>query len=119
MRRFEPRAEGHGTGVSQSLSILVARKQITAVFLKYVAELRRIFLLEYQQRRVVGESFGNPLIVITLPLHQIAPPLMRGLVHEHLRIERSRQRVEAEIRLLLRTEKGEARKKYESRPSLA
>ena len=75
-------------------------------------------LLQQQEGGIVGEAFGNPLIAIALPEHEIAPPLVRGFVNQDEIVEFARQGVEMKFGLLLRTEKRETREEHQAGPSL-
>jgi hypothetical protein len=93
MGRLQALPQRHRAGIAQPLSIFVLAQKIAAVFFENLPELRRVLLLQHQQRRIVRQPFRNPLIPITLPQHQIAPPLMRRLVDQNLAVEIASHRI--------------------------
>src|ERR1700686_1159918 len=119
MGRLQTLPERNRAGVAQAFSIFIGTQKIESVFLQHLLELRRVTLLEHQQGRVVRQSFGDPLIPITSPKHQVTPPLVRRLVDKDLIVQSAGQRIEAQIGLLAGTEKSKARQKDEAGPSLA
>ena len=82
MGRDESLSERDRPRVAQPLPVFILAEEVVAVLIHDLAKLRRILLLKRKQRRVVCESFGDPLIAIGLPKHEVAPPLMRRLVNE-------------------------------------
>lgn len=108
---LEACAQGHGTCIADPLIVLVLSHEIAAVAFEDLPELGGIVLLQDEERRVVGEAFGDPLIVIAVPEDQVAPPLMRGFVDQDLAVERARDGIKMQIGLFLRAEEREARRK--------
>ena len=119
MRRLQPLSQCHRSSIAQPLSIFVLAQKIPPILFQNLPELRRVLLLQHQERRIVRQTLRQPLIPITLPQHQIAPPLMRRLVYQDLAVELASHRIKMQICLLLRAQKREARQEDQPRPSLA
>src|SRR5262245_16999666 len=82
VRGVESKPERHRTCIPKKFSLFVLLQKISPISLQDFVKLLRILCLQKHQCRVVRQGLDNPLVAISTPPNQVAPPLMSGFVRQ-------------------------------------
>ena len=118
MRTIEPSTEGDRASIRQRRALFILCEKLLTVFFHDQAKLLRRFRLEQQQGAVIRQGFEEPLIAVTFPGQQIAPPLVRRLVSDDVLAQNFRDRTHVQPGLFVGRKEGKAGEENERWPTL-